>query len=176
MYESVKGAMGDLSEGIKVISIDLSGMLTDLISGAFASIGDAIVSGDNLMQSLGASLLGGFGSILVSLGQMVVELGTGLLIAKLALKSLNPFIAIAGGAALIAIGSAFASGSRKLSQSMGSGGGYSGTSSMQNSQPTLGNSDYRGAYQDDFRVEFKIGSNELVGVLDTANQRRNRLG
>ena len=177
MYESVKGAMGDLSEGIKVISIDLSGMLTDLISGAFASIGDAIVSGDNLMQSLGASLLGGFGSILVSLGQMVVELGTGLLIAKLALKNLNPFVAIAGGAALIAIGSAFASSSRKLSSSMGSGGGgYSGTSSMQNSQPTLGNSDYRGQYQDDFRVEFKIGSNELVGVLDTANQRRNRLG
>ena len=34
----------------------------------------------------------------------------------------------------------------------------------------------RGAYRDDFKVEFKIGSNELVGVLDTANQRRNRLG
>lgn len=176
MYESVKGAMGDLSEGIKVISIDLSGMLTDLISGAFASIGDAIVSGDNLMQSLGASLLGGFGSILVSLGQMVVELGTGLLIAKLALKSLNPFIAIAGGAALIAIGSAFASSSRKLSSSMGGGGGYSSAPSMQNSQPTLGNSDYRGAYRDDFSVEFKIGNDALVATLDTAQQRRNRLG
>ena len=90
---------------------------------------------------------------------------------------MNPFVAIAAGAALVALGSMFSAGSRKLSQSMGSGGGgYSGTSSMQNSQPTLGNSDYRGAYQDDFRVEFKIGSNELVGVLDTANQRRNRLG
>jgi uncharacterized coiled-coil protein SlyX len=175
MYESVKGAMGDLSEGIKVISIDLSGMLTDLISGAFASIGDAIVSGDNIMASLGASLLGTLGGLLVQLGEMAIGVGIGLKAIKEAFKTMNPFVAIAAGAALVALGSMFSAGSRKLSQSMG-GGGYSGTSSMQNSQPTLGNSDYRGAYQDDFRVEFKIGSNELVGVLDTANQRRNRLG
>lgn len=177
MYESVKSAMGDLSEGIKVISIDLSGMLTDLISSAFSSLGEALVNGDNIIQSMGTALLGTFGGILSSLGEMVVQLGVGILVAKLALKNLNPFIAIAGGAALIAIGSMFSAGSRKLSQSIGGGGGgYSSSPSMQNSQPTLGNSDYRGAYQDDFRVEFKIGSNELVGVLDTANQRRNRLG
>ena len=175
MYESVKSAMGDLSEGIKVISIDLSGMLTDLISGAFASIGDAIVSGDNVMASLGASLLGTIGGILVQLGEMAIGVGIGLKAIKEAFKSMNPFVAIAAGAALVALGSIASAGARKLGNSMG-GGGYSNSPSMQNSQPTLGNSDYRGAYRDDFRVEFKIGSNELVGVLDTANQRRNRLG
>ena len=108
---------------------------------------------------------------------MVVELGTGLLVAKLALKNLNPFIAISGGAALIAIGSAFASSSRKLSQSIGgSGGGYSSAPSLRNTEPSYGPSEYRGPYRDDFKVEFRIGSNELVGVLDTAEQRRNRLG
>lgn len=172
----LKDKMGDLRAGLTEVAIDISGMLTDLISGAFASLGDALVNGDNVMQSLGSALLGTFGGILSSLGEMVVELGVGMLAAKLALKSLNPYLAIAGGAALIAIGSAFASGSRKLSQSMGSGGGYSSAPSMQNTQPALGHSDYRGAYRDDFKVEFKIGSNELVGVLDTANQRRNRLG
>ena len=177
MYESVKGAMGDLSEGIKVISIDLSGMLTDLISGAFASIGDAIVSGDNLMQSLGASLLGGFGSILVSLGQMVVELGTGLLIAKLALKGLNPFIAIAGGAALIAIGSAFASGSRKLSQSMGSGGGYSNSPSMRSSEiaPSMPQGEFRSGYQSlPHKIELVATREGLGATLDMYNNRRDR--
>ena len=74
------------------------------------------------------------------------------------------------------LGSMFSAGARKLSQSIGSGGGYSSVPSMKNSQPTLGNSEYRGPYRDDFTVEFKIGSNELVGVLDTAEQRRNRLG
>ena len=172
----LKDKMGDLRAGLTEVAVDVSGMLTDLISGAFSSLGDALVNGDNIIQSLGSALLGTFGGILSSLGEMVVELGVGMLAAKLALKSLNPYLAIAGGAALIAIGSAFASGSRKLSQSMGSGGGYSSAPSMQNTQPALGHSDYRGAYRDDFKVEFKIGSNELVGVLDTANQRRNRLG
>ncbi len=173
----LKDRMGDLRAGLTEVAVDVSGMLTDLISGAFASIGDAIVSGDNLMQSLGTALLSSFGGILAQLGEMVVELGTGLLVAKLALKNLNPFIAIAGGAALIAIGSAFASGSRKLSQSIGgSGGGYSSAPSLRNTEPSYGPSEYRGPYRDDFKVEFKIGSNELVGVLDTAEQRRNRLG
>ena len=172
----LKDRIGDLRAGLTEVAVDVSGMLTDLISGAFSSLGDALVNGDNIIQSLGTALLSSFGGILSSLGQMVVELGTGLLVAKLALKNLNPFIAIAGGAALIAIGSAFASSSRKLSQSIGSGGGYSSAPSMKNSQPTLGNSEYRGAYRDDFKVEFRIGSNELIGVLDTAEQRRNRLG
>jgi hypothetical protein len=172
----LKDKMGDLRAGLTEVAIDVSGMLTDLISGAFASLGEALVNGDNIIQSMGTALLGTFGGILSSLGQMVVELGTGLLVAKLALKNLNPFIAIAGGAALIAIGSAFASGARKLSQSMGSVGGYSSAPSMVNTSPSYGPSEYRGAYRDDFKVEFKIGSNELVGVLDTAEQRRNRLG
>ena len=172
----LKDGMGDLRDGLTEISIDISGMLTDLISGAFASLGDALVSGDNIMQSLGASLLGAVGGILMQLGEMAIGVGIGLKAIKEAFKTMNPYVAIAAGAALVALGAMFSAGARKLGNSMGSGGGYSGTSSMQNSQPSLGNSDYRGAYQDDFRVEFKIGSNELVGVLDTANQRRNRLG
>jgi TP901 family phage tail tape measure protein len=171
----LKDGMGDLRDGLKAVAIDVSGMLTDLISGAFASIGDAIVSGDNLMQSLGASLLGTLGGILVQLGEMGIAVGIGLEAIKKALSTLNPIVAIAAGAALVALGSMFSAGARKLSQSIGSGGGYSSAPSMKNSQPTLGNSEYRGPYRDDFKVEFKIGANELVGVLDTAEQRKRRL-
>lgn len=168
--------MGDLKAGLTAISIDISGMLTDLISGAFASIGDAIVNGDNVIEALGTSLLGTMGGLMVQLGEMAIKTGIGIEAVKTALKSLGGFGAIAAGAALVALGSIFASGARKLGNSMGGGGGYSSAPSMQNTQPALGHSDYRGAYRDDFKVEFKIGSNELVGVLDTANQRRNRLG
>ena len=176
MYESVKGAMGDLSEGIKVITIDLSEMLALSLADIFGGVANAIMNGDNVMEALGASLLGTLGGIMVDLGKMVIATGSAIETVKAALTSLGGIGAIAAGAALIAIGSAFSAGARKIGSSIGGGGGYSNSPSMQNSQPTLGNSDYRGAYQDDFRVEFKIGSNELVGVLDTANQRRNRLG
>ena len=176
LRDTTYGALADLGEGIKVITIDLSSMLSGALTDVFGSVADAMMNGDNMMAALGASLLGTLGGIMVQLGQMVIVTGKAIEAVKAALSNLGGIGAIAAGVALIAIGSLFRSGAGKLSRSMGSGGGYSSAPSMQNSQPTLGNSDYRGAYRDDFKVEFKIGSNELVGVLDTANQRRNRLG
>jgi hypothetical protein len=135
------------------------------------------MEGDNVMEALGASLLGTLGGILVQLGEMAIGVGIGLEAIKKALSTLNPYVAIAGGAALIALGALFSAGARKLGNSMGGsgGGGYSSAPSLRSTEPSYGASEYRGAYQDDFKVEFKIGSNELVGVLDTAEQRRNRL-
>jgi hypothetical protein len=175
MYESVKSAMGDLSEGIKVISIDLTGMITSTLTNVFSAVSTAIMEGDNVMEALGASLLGTLGGIMVDLGKMAIGIGVGLEAIKKAFQSLNPALAIGAGVALIAIGSLFSAGARKLSQSIGGGGGYSSAPSLRSTEPSYGPSEYRGAYQDDFKVEFRIGSNELVGVLDTAEQRRNRL-
>ena len=174
--DSFEDGVEKIKDGVEEIKGTLAIKLGDVLSNVFGSISTAIVNGDNVINALGASLLGTLGGIMIDLGKMALGIGIGLEAIQKALLSLNPALAIGAGVALIALGSLFVAGSRKLSQSMGSGGGYSSSPSMQNSQPTLGNSDYRGAYQDDFRVEFKIGSNELVGVLDTANQRRNRLG
>lgn len=174
MMESVKSAMGDLSEGIQVLTIDLSSMLAASLTDIFGAVSEAIVSGDNVMEALGSALLGTMGGIMVQLGQQVVATGTAIEAVKLALTSLGGLGAIAAGAALIAIGSMFKAGARKIGSSMGSGG-YSSAPSLRNTGPSYGPSDYRGPYQDDFKVEFKIGTNELVGVLNTAEQRRNRL-
>ena len=127
------------------------------------------------MAALGTSLLGTLGGIMVQLGQMVIATGSAIEAVKAALSSLGGIGAIAAGVALIAIGSLFKAGANKLSRSMGSGGGYSSAPSMNNTSPSYGPSEYRGAYQDDFQVTFKIGTNELVGVLNTAEQRRNRI-
>jgi hypothetical protein len=172
----LKDGLGNLRAGLTEVAIDISGMLTDLISSAFASLGEALVSGDNIIQSLGTALLGTLGGILAQLGEMAIAVGIGLDAIKKALSTLNPIVAIAAGAALVALGSMFSAGARKLSQSIGgSSGGYSSAPSLRNTEPSYGPSEYRGPYRDDFTVEFKIGSNELVGVLDTAEQRRKRL-
>ena len=122
-------------------------------------------------------MLGTLGGIMVQLGQMVIATGSAIEAVKVALSSLGGIGAIAAGVALIAIGSLFKAGASKLSRSMtsGGGGGYSSAPSMGNTSPGYGPSEYRGAYQDDFQVTFKIGTNELVGVLNTAEQRRNRI-
>ena len=170
------GAVADLSEGMQIITIDLTSMLSSTLTDMFGAVSNAIMNGDSVIDALGASLLGTLGGIMVELGQMVIVTGKAIEAVKVALKGLGGFGAIAAGAALIAIGSLFSAGSRKLASSMGSGGaGYSSAPSLRNTGPGYAPSEYRGQYQDDFKVEFKIGTNELVGVLNTAEQRRNRL-
>ena len=52
MYETVKSAMGDLSEGIEVISIDLTDMITSTLTNVFSAVSTAIMEGDNVMEAL----------------------------------------------------------------------------------------------------------------------------
>ena len=111
-----------------------------------------------------------FGSMLIASG-----------IAALALRELilTPPTAIAAGIALVALGAAAtASAKSTVNKATGGGGGGSmGGTNSYNKTSQLGDSSYRGAYRDewDSEVVFKIGNNELVGTLDRANTRRERL-
>lgn len=169
---ALDASMGDLSQKAQAIKATVG----DVLGNLFADASTAIMEGDNVMTALGSSMLGMLGGIMVDLGKMALSIGIGLEAIQKALMSLNPALAIGAGVALIALGSLFSAGSRKLASNMGSGGaGYSSAPSLRNTGPSYAPSEYRGQYQDDFKVEFKIGTNELVGVLNTAEQRRNRL-
>ena len=165
--------MGDLSQKAQAIKVTIG----DVLGNLFADASTAIMEGDNVMTALASSMLGMLGGIMVDLGKMALDIGIGLEAIQKALMSLNPALAIGAGVALIALGSLFSAGSRKLGQSIGgaSGGGYSSAPSLRNTGPSYGHSEYRGAWQDDFNVEFVIKGDNLVGVLDTAQQRRKRL-
>jgi len=170
---ALDASMGDLSQKAQAIKVTVG----DVLGNLFADASTAIMEGDNVMTALASSMLGMLGGIMVDLGKMALGIGIGLEAIQKALMSLNPVLAIGAGVALIALGSLFSAGSRKLASSMGSGGaGYSSAPSLRNTGPGYAPSEYRGQYQDDFKVEFKIGTNELVGVLNTAEQRRNRIG
>jgi cell fate (sporulation/competence/biofilm development) regulator YmcA (YheA/YmcA/DUF963 family) len=169
---ALDASMGDLSQKAQAIKVTVG----DVLGNLFADASTAIMEGDNVMTALASSMLGMLGGIMVDLGKMALGVGIGLEAIQKALMSLNPALAIGAGVALIALGSLFSAGSRKLASSMGGGGaGYSSAPSLRNTGPGYAPSEYRGQYQDDFKVEFKIGTNELVGVLNTAEQRRNRL-
>lgn len=105
----------------ETIGRGISGAISDFASG----IGTALASGGNLIDAMGQSLLGALGGILTQMGEMAIQVGVGLLGIKLALKSLNPFVAIAAGVALVALGSAFSSGARGLSNSIAGQGSSS---------------------------------------------------
>jgi len=117
----------------EMISEAVSGIISDAaiesISSAFSAIGNALANGNNVLEAVGASLLNSLGGILIQVGKMAVAVGIGIVAIKTALESLNPVIAIAAGAALIALGSYFSSKSKSIGKSMGGSGGSSSTGS-----------------------------------------------
>jgi hypothetical protein len=159
-----------------------AGIINSSISDTFANlgtvIGQGLSTGGNVLKAAGSVLLSGLGGILVDLGKMAIQVGVGLLGIKTALKTLNPALAIAGGIALIAIGTVFSNSSKNLGNSMGSGGSGAGGGSFSTgasvSSPTAStNNNTGGGFQN---VVFEISGQSLIGVLSSSLDRNNRLG
>jgi uncharacterized membrane protein YgcG len=145
---------------------------------AFA-IGDALASGGNVLQAGGAALLEGIAGIMNQLGQMAIEAGFTILAIKKSLETLNPYVAIAAGIALIALAGYVSSKAKKISKSGGGGGG--GGSSVGSSGVGGGSSFVGGgaqggmfASQKDLNGELVVRGQDLVYVFGQANNRINK--
>lgn len=157
--------------------------ITNTFAGIGSAIGTALAEGGNAAQAGGQALLQGVASILVQLGELAIATGVGLLAIELALDSMNPYLAIAAGVALVALGSAIGAATKGMSAEMSSGrsGGsrssmsgvtgssdYSGGSSISTSSGMSG--DAGGTYV------FKIAGTELIGVIENSLARNKSLG
>ncbi len=162
---------------LETFNLKAGEIITNGISKTFenlgASIGEAIGTGANAIALGGSALLGTLGGLLVQLGKMAIQVGIGIKAVKVALKSLNPAIAIAGGIGLIALGSAFSKGASNLANSSG-GGGASDSSGGGVSGSTTNSYGAGGGGFSGGRVVFEIAGTKLVGVLsNTLNQNSN---
>lgn len=154
------------------IELDLANMLGSSVANMASAIGDALGQGGNIIDAIGQGILRSLGSLAKSIGEQMIAFG----VAGIALKKLmmNPYLAIAAGAALVALGSFAQSSIGKQTSSYN--GGYSSSSAA-----NMNNSDYsqwRGAYYNNDRqkVEFEIAGNKLKGVLNVNDTRDKRLG
>lgn len=164
--------LGNFREAVATNFIELGNLAASGLGSFADAVGNALGSGN--FDDLGSELISALGSLAQQFGGMLISFG--LASKQLQLLITNPVAAIAAGVALVALGAAAKASASKMVSNATSGGNYStgGTSSYQTAT-TLGTSDYRGQYKDDYTVNFKIGSNELVGVLEMANNRKNRL-
>ncbi|MGJ1362894.1 hypothetical protein ACR79B_20720 [Sphingobacterium spiritivorum] len=149
--------------------------LENTIIGMSEALGEALVNGGSLIESMGKVLLGSMGDILVQLGTMAIQTGIGIEAVKNALATLQGPLAIAAGVALIALGSVFKAGAKKLGNSMGSSGGYNGgggSFSQASGIPQL-----KGALFNNDRqlVEFVVQGDSLRGWQKQSNERGQRL-
>lgn len=173
--------------------IDFNDAASDIISNNIADtfgnlasvIGQAIANGGNVLQAAGSALLAGLGSVMIQLGKMAIATGIGIAGIKTALKSLNPAVAIAGGIALIALGSIVSSSVSGLGSSMGSGGGQGANIGGGGVSTDTGNNSFRGSTSGGSSVStsggfqsvvFEISGNSLIGVLENSLQKNRRLG
>lgn len=174
-----------LQEFNKKMNEIIQGGIVQTLSGLSEAIGEAFASGGNVVAAVGKSLLSTLGGVLVELGKMAITTGVGILAIQTALKSLNPYVAIAAGAALIALGGAVKGSVKGLgNSSSSSGGAFSGSSGNINtgasySSPVSGGSFSNNAGSSSSNsgtVVFEISGQSLIGVLSNTLDANTRLG
>lgn len=170
--EIVNDKYAEVRSSFESLTLELSNSIGQGVSDIASSIGNALATGENVFTAIGNSLIKGLGSLAKSIGEQMIAFG----IAGIALKKLmmNPYLAVAAGAALVALGS-IASSSVGSQTSNYTGGYASSGGSYQNN-----NNDYsalRGAlYNNDKQVvELKLRNGDLVGAIDYSNNRNTRL-
>ena len=156
------------------ISSVLNSGLVNTFQGLGDAIGNAFANGTSAIDAIGISLLSSFGSMLVELGQIAIATGVGIKAISTALKSLNPVVAIAGGVALVALGSAIKGKVSNIGKNANSSSGSQSQpiTAFANggiiSGPTLGlMGEYAGAKSDPEVVAPLSKLKGLLGLEDT---------
>ena len=160
----------DVSGALQSQLTELGAVTGDIIGGL---IGDLATGGD-AWSNFANGAVGAFADLAISVGKMAIQTGAATLGIKAALESLNPYVAIAAGAALVALGSALktgmsnaASGSYSASANVASASSYSSGSSLSSDM-----------YGREMTVKvtgrLEASGSTLAAVLDNEAQRHNR--
>lgn len=161
--EKITDSFRDTSQQVEEISQALQSTMTNAAISFADSFGQMIGSiGQG--QSFFNNLLGMMADFASQLGRIIIGIGVAMLQLRPERIFSNPAGAIAAGAALVALGAAL----KGVIASGPGGGGSSGGGSFERfatSVPQAGGT-----------VTFKIGNNELVGVLQQGNRISNRVG
>lgn len=167
----IQSIYGDMQSAV----MDFSSVFQESMSGIAVGFGESLgnmLAGTGNLSDLVAVVGQSLGDMAITVGKIAIATGIGIEGIKIALKSLNPAIAIAGGIALVALGSyvkgalgGAASGGTFSSASTGSydTGGVSSvsTGSLRSAPMTI--------Y---IEGEFKQRGPDLVAVIDKNSQRR----
>lgn len=138
--------------------INWSNHMLGIIKGIGTSLGEAITGNFD-----SATLLEPFADVAMQLGSMLIAQGAAILAFKTSLESLNPYVAIAAGTALVAVASAI----KSFTSDAASGAAMTGGAGGSSYSTQL--SDYK-----DTKMEvsgtLKANGNELVAVINNVEK------
>lgn len=160
--------------------VDITNELQSVLTSAFESIGTSLggligdlATGGDAWNNFTNSAISAFGDMAVSIGKMAISTGVATLGIKAALESLNPYVAIAAGTALVALGMAVKSGLSNIAS-----GSYSSSASVATSG-NYGSSTSVSAAFDEREMNIKVSGklyasgNQILAVIENENNRKN---
>lgn len=163
-------AIVDLSQQLESL---LTGSIENLSAGIGNLIGDLATGGD-AWGNFADMAISSFGDMAIAIGKMAVSTGVATLGIKAALESLNPYVAIAAGAALIALGSAVKAGLSNVAA-----GNYSASTNVASATGNYGagSSPINTGFESreiniNVTGTLRADGNQLVTVIENENKRR----
>ena len=158
---------------------DFTAQLESLINSSVESIGTTLgqlfgdlATGGDAWDNFKNAAISAFGDMAIAVGKIAVAAGTATLGLKAAFESLNPYVALAAGAALIALGTAVKTGLSNVAS-----GNYSSSSATS----TVASSGYSSSTSNDWaesEVNVKVtgtlqaNGSALVAVLNNEEKRK----
>ena len=147
----------------------LQGAFTDVAANIGSFIGEAMTGDmDNAAADLKAGMLNTLGDLAQQVGELAISTGVAVAGIKAALESMNPYVAIAAGAALVALGAAVKTAAGNISRGASYGSGSSASSYI-----SQGTGDYTAR---ELRIKVTgrlVGQGStLIGVIDSENNRK----
>jgi len=156
---------------ITEVMVELSRVIEDSIQSMAYGIGELIgnlATGGDAMESFGKAVLSTFAEAAIAVGKMAIQMGLAAEGVKQALKFGNPYVAIAAGAALVALGAAVKAGMSNIAS-----GSYASSSSYSQGARAVGTS---GLVTRELTVNVQgtlvAQGSQLVAVLNNENKRR----
>lgn len=173
LYKNAKNQatqFNEIAEEVKQAANSIHQTITTAMSDALISLAEGI-------GSMGGIDMSPLADVIIQVGKMAIKTGVAILGIKKALESLNPFVAIAAGTALVALGTAV----KKSLSNIGSeiGGGYSpntsfsGGSSYSGALSQYGYASYR-AQSVDVNVTGRISGQDIVLASDKYLKNKSR--
>lgn len=160
--------------------IDISNELQSIMSYTFESMGSTIgnligdlATGEEAWGNFANSAISAFGDMAISVGKMAIATGTATLGIKAALESLNGYVAIAAGVALVALGTAVKSGLSNIAAgNYGSAGAVASSTGSYGSSTGLGTAFETRDITVNVKGSLRADGNQLLAVIENENTRR----
>lgn len=176
-FEKLKS---DYDNGMKPfledMTIDLEGFAEDGIIGFADAFGEALgnmMTGENGLKGFISSVVEMIAGMVSSIGQMLIKAGVGMIAMKNMMK--NPYLAIAAGAAMVAIASMLSTAVSNTLDSSGSSSSISSSVLQSGSSTTIPSTVSTSASESvtiNVTGTLKGSGSELVAVINSENNRR----